>query len=150
MHDPYAGYRNYDDPWWTPDPLRHTQWTEWDYLLLEACETIKMLASPQSGQLRTLAEDPDVFWEIGYRVDYGAQELHRHEEEHGHEHGVTFFLTNPKKRGGGEFWTVSEWLEDIESGDPRIERDAPEGGHAPSPAELAEIMERRRRAASAD
>jgi hypothetical protein len=150
MHDPYAGHRNYESPWWQPDPARHTQWTEWDYVLLEAHETIKMLQSPMSGQMRNISEDPEVSWEIGYRVDYGLQELERFEKENEPEPGVQFFLTNPTKRDGKPFWTVTEWLEDIEKGDPVIDRSAPDGAHAPTPEELAEIRARRLREASAE
>ena len=145
MHDPYAGYRDYDDPFWIADPVRHTQWTEWDYILLEAHETIEMIQSADTQQLRTLSEDPDVQWDIAYRVDYGAQELERHNKDHETEPGVRFYLTNPRKPNGEPFWSVSDWLDDIEKGDPVIERGAPEGGHAPDPADLIALMERRRK-----
>lgn len=150
MHDPYAGHRNYSTPWWQPDPVRDTQWTDWDYTLLEACETIKMLRSPQSGQLRTLAEDPDVDWEIDYRVDYAAQDLARFEKEHEPEPGVDFFVTNPVKRNDEPFWTVSEWLDDIENGGGKIDRQAPEGARPPTPEEMQAIRERRAQAMNAD
>jgi hypothetical protein len=130
--------------------VRHTQWTEWDYVLLEAAETIEMLESPATGQLRTLSEDPDVYWEIDYRVDYAAQELERFHKEHDTEPGVNLFLTNPQKREGKPFWTVSDWLDNIEEGNPRIEREAPDGSHAPNPEDLIALMERRRKAASAE
>lgn len=150
MHDPYAGHRDQDDLWWQPDPVRDTQWTEWDYVLLETCETIKMLRSPQSGQLRTLAEDPDVFWEVDYRVDYASQELDHHEKDHEPEPGVSLFVTNPHKRNGEPFWTVSEWLEDIEKGSPQIDRAAPEGARPPNADEMAALLERRRKAMNPD
>lgn len=144
MRDPYAGHRS-DHVWWVPDAVRDTQWTEWDYVLLEACETIKILQSPQSGQLRNLSEDPDVYWEVDFRVDYGAQELHEATKDKEPDPGVTLFLTNPKKRDDAPFWSVSEWLEDIEKGSPKIERDAPDGARMPTPDDLAELQARRRR-----
>jgi hypothetical protein len=150
MHDPYAGHRNYEDPWWQPDPLRDTQWIEWDYALLEACETIKMLESPSSGQMRNLSEDPDVYWEIDYRVDYGAQELDRFHKDNEPEPGVNVYLTNPQKRNGEPFWTLTDWLDNIEKGSPQIDRNAPEGAQGPSPEDLLALQERRRKAASAE
>ncbi len=107
-----------------------------------------MLENSMSGQLRNLSEDPDVYWDVGYRVDYGAQELHHFREEHDDEPGVSFFLTNPQKKNGEPFWTLLKWLESMETDQP-IERGAPEGSRAPSPEEL-EAMRARRAAALHD
>ncbi len=148
MRDPYAGHRNHDDPWWQPDPLTDTAWTDWDYALLEAKCAIEMLNDPQTGQLRNLTEDPEVDWDIGYRVNYGAQTMERFQKEHekDDEPGVSFYLTNPRKSGDEPFWGLSDWLKDLES-EQQVDRNAPEGARPPTPEELAEMRRRRTEAA---
>lgn len=143
MHDPYAGNRDYDDVWWQPDPVRDTQWTEWDYALLDACMAIEMMRSGQSGQLRNLTEDPEVDWEIEWVVDFAAKTMEEFNKEHKSEPGVQFFPSNPTK-STGEFWTFEQWLKYQESENRAMERDAPEGARPPTPEELREMQERRR------
>lgn len=142
LHDPYAGYRDYDDPWWTPDPLLHTQWTDWDYALAEAIVALDMLTS-QTGQPRWLTEDPDVYWEVGTQVDYGVKTLVEEADKYkdGMPRELTNYLKNPTKNG--DFWTLEEWLdwrERTEDSAPLIDRGAPEGAHPPTAEEMAEMQ----------
>lgn len=142
LRDPYAGHRPESDIWWVPDPVKDTQWTDWDYTLLEANRVIDMLENSSSGQLRNLAEDPDVYWEVGYRVDYGDQELQRFRKDNEAEPGVTFYLMNPQKRNDEPFWGVTDWLKSLEV-EQAVDRSAPEGARPPTPEELTAIRERR-------
>ena len=142
LHDPYAGHRDYDDPFWTPDPILHTQWTSWDFALAEAMAAIDMLTS-ETGQPRWLTEDPDVYWEIGTSVDYSMVELHDRVDKYkdGVPAGVNHFVKNPHKNG--EFWTMEQWLEwreNQEDAEPRIDRAAPEGARPPTAEELVEMQ----------
>jgi hypothetical protein len=125
-----------------PDPLLHTQWTDWDYALAEAIAAIDMLTS-QSGQPRWLTEDPDVYWEVGVAVDYGVRTLS--EEIQSYKDGVPpeliHYLKNPTKTTG-EFWTLEQWLawrEEHEDSEPILERGAPEGARPPTSEELDQL-----------
>lgn len=145
LRDPYAGHRLYEYGW-TPDPATDTLWTEDDYLLVEAVTVMESLMS-KTGYPRWLTEDPDVFWDTGEAVDYGIQELVRASE--GYKDGVpeelTIYLKNPTKRGDEPFWTIEQWLEKTESDDaPRLDRDAPEGGHFPDPEDMILMVEQRK------
>lgn len=121
--------------------MRDTQWTEWDYALLDAHSAVEMMRSSQSGQLRNLTEDPDVWWETDAVVDFAAKTVAEDRKDKPDEPGVMFFPTNPHKNG--PFWTFEEWLEHQESEHRPMERGQPEGGHAPTPEELEEIRKRR-------
>lgn len=113
---------------------------------MEAVEAMRLLTSPDSGQLRMLAEDPDVTWEIDYRVDHAAADYEKFVKDKEAEPGVTFFLTNPTKPQDEPFWTIEDWMKNTEGGTQRMDRDAPEGARPPTPEELAEMQERRRKA----
>jgi hypothetical protein len=144
LHDPYAGHRDYDDPFWVGDPVRDTLWTDWDYALAEAISAIDQLTSP-TGQPRWLTEDPEVYWDIGSSVDYSVKTLSDEAAKYkdGVPPEVNHFVKNPHK--AGEFWTMEEWLEwreSLEDGPP-IDRDAPEGARPPLPEELAEMQRAR-------
>lgn len=128
--------------------MRDTQWTEWDYALLDAHSAITMMRSPLSNQLRNLTEDPDVYWEIEASVDFAAKTLVEDRKDKPDEPGVVFYPTSPTKNG--PFWTFEEWLEYQERDDRALERGAPEGGHAPGVTDLQAIQERRRRMAGDD
>jgi hypothetical protein len=101
---------------------------------------------PSTGQPRWLAEDPDVYWEIGETVSHAAADLHKAQEEVADKPGWSVHLKNPKKTTG-EFWTIEEWLDNLESESRIMERGAPEGGGGPSPEDLIALAERRRKAA---
>lgn len=133
MRDPYAGHRDYDDPYWTPNE-RSTQWTDWDYALAEAGAMLETFTDPETGQPRWLVEDPDVAWNFGVRANYGYADLEREQESVKDEKGVTVYLKNPEKIG--DFWTVQEWLEHADDDDKPIERGAPTGAAPPSPADM--------------
>lgn len=141
MHDPYAGHRDYADPFWVPDPDRHTQWTDWDYALMEAITVLDNLTDPATGQFAWLAEDPEVAWELGHRVNYALKDLHEASAEVQDEPWVTPYLKNPTKKG--KFWTIEEYLQNLENDAKPLERGAPDGGHAPT---AEENIERKRRA----
>jgi hypothetical protein len=141
MHDPYAGHRNYADPFWVPDPQRHTQWTDWDYALMEAVTVLDGLTDPISGQPSWLAEDPGVMWELGHRVNYAAKDLADAAKETESEPWVSAYLKNPSK--AGDFWTIDEYLQNLENDSKPMERGAPGGGHVPEPEDN---IERKRRA----
>lgn len=136
MRDPYAGHRDYDDFWWQPDPVRDTAWTDVDYALVEAAQLIESFTSRESGQLRWLAEDPDVYWDTAEVVDYAMVEVANHAENYkeGVPHGVTIYPRNPTK--DGDFWTIDEWLDYLDNHQPHVERNAPDGGHAPTIDEM--------------
>jgi hypothetical protein len=144
MRDPYAAHRDYDDIYWLPDVNKHTQWTEWDYALAEAYTTRENFTDPHTGQPRWLAEDPDVYWDIGETVSHAAADLQRAQEEVHDRPGWDVFLKNPHKTTG-EFWTIDDWLEQLESDSRVMERGAPEGATGPSAEDLAALMERRRK-----
>lgn len=146
LRDPYAGHWS-EDPWWVPDPVRDTQWTDWDYALLEASATISMLTSKESGQLRMLTEDPDVYWEVEAVVDFAAKTVAEDRKDKDPEPGVTFYPVNPTKRNGEPFWTVEKWVEYQESENRIMERGAVEGARPPTAEEMAAIRERRTKAA---
>lgn len=141
LRDPYGGHRNYDDPFWLPDPVMDTQWTDWDYALAEAIAAIDMMTSP-TGQPRWITEDPDVYWEVGASVDFAIKTLH--DETSKHKDGVppelNYFVKNPSKTTG-EFWTLEEWLDwrEEHENEPRLDRDAPEGARPPTPEELDQM-----------
>lgn len=144
LRDPYAGHRLYEHGW-VPNPATDTLWTEDDYLLVEAVTAMDSLMAP-TGYPRWITEDPDVFWDISESVDYSVQQRNHHAE--GYKDGVpdelTISVKNPTKRGDKPFWTLEEWLENVEKDEaPRIDRDAPEGGHFPEPEELALMMAER-------
>ncbi len=143
LHDPYAGHRDYDDWLWVPDPARDTQWTSWDYALSEAVAALDSLTGT-SGQPRWLAEDPGVYWEVGESVDYATQTLHDATKEYkdGVPAELNLYVKKPSKPSG-EFWTLEEWLnwkEEHEYDTVRLERNAPEGAHAPTPEEFLEMQ----------
>lgn len=140
LRDPYAGHRP-DDLWWRPDPVLHTQWTEWDFALLDAYSAIEMMRSSQSGQLRNLTEDPDVWWETDAVVDFAAKTVHEDRKDKPDEPGVLFYPTNPQKNGA--FWTFEEWLEYQERENRALERGQPDGARPPTPEELDEMRRRR-------
>jgi len=140
MHDPYAGHRDYDDIFWVPDPFKHTQWTDWDYALAEAVTVLDNLTDPATQQFAPLVEDPDVVWEVGHRVNYGYKDLHDASKEVEDEPWVTPYLKNPTKVG--EFWSIEEYLQNLENDSKPLERGAPEGAHAPTEADN---LERKRR-----
>ena len=140
-------HRDYDDIWWQADPAKHTQWTDWDYALAEAYRTKENFTDPATGQPLWLAEDPEVYWELGHRKSHAAADLHKAQQEVGDEPGHTVFLKNPTK--DGEFWTIEDWLDYSDESDGQIlERGAPEGARPPTPEELTEMREKRRRAAA--
>jgi hypothetical protein len=143
MRDPYAGHRNYEDPWWVPDPVRDTAWTEVDYALVEAAQTIESFTSSTSGQLRWLAEDPDVYWDTGETVDYATQQVARDSEKYkdGVPHEVTIFAKNPTKNG--EFWTLEEWFDFLDRDEARVDRGAPAGARPPTSADRAAMRKAR-------
>ena len=94
-----------------------------------------------------VAEDPEVYWELGHRKSHAAADLHKAQREVGDEPGHTVFLKNPTK--DGEFWTIEDWLDYSDESDAQIlERGAPEGARPPTPEELTEMREKRRRAAA--
>lgn len=136
MRDPYAGHRPFDAAWWVPDPIRDTQWTEVDYALVEAAELVETFTSKSSGQLRWLAEDPDVYWDTGEIVDYAAQAVSEHASNYkdGVPHEITIYPKDPVKNG--EFWTIDEWLDHLDKDQARADRNAPVGGHAPTADEM--------------
>jgi hypothetical protein len=140
MHDPYAGYRDYDDIWWVPDPVLHTQWLDWDFALTEAITILDSLMDGQTQQPAWLVEDPDVMWEIGHRVNYALKDLHEAGKEVQDEPWVTPYLKNPSKLG--EFWSIEEYLQNVENDAKPLERGAPEGGHVPT---ADDNIERKRR-----
>lgn len=146
LHDPYAGHRDWDDPFWIPDPVLHTQWTDWDFALAEAVTALDSLSS-QSGQPRWLAEDPDVYWDVITTVDYSIQQLA--EEQRQYKEGVppeiSHYLHNPHKTTG-EFWTMEEWLdwrEENRDRAPILDRNAPDGARPPTADELVAMQKAR-------
>lgn len=132
------------DPLWRPDPIKDTQWVAWDYALADAVNAVDMLTNSQTGQYRWLSEDPDVYWEVHESVDYGVQTLSEEAQKYkdGMPPELTLTLKNPVKTTG-EFWTIDEWLAHAESSEARLDRDAPEGAHPPTPEE-ADAMHRAR------
>jgi hypothetical protein len=128
---------------WVPDPHRDTQWTAWDYALAEAVTALDMLTS-ETGYPRWMTEDPDVYWDIGESVDYSVQTLHGESEKYaeGVPPELRLYIKNPTKTTG-EFWTLTEWLDWREDNEPRLERGAPEGAHAPTPEEFIEMQRAR-------
>lgn len=149
LRDPYAGHRS-DDPWWVPDPVRDTQWTEWDYALLEASSVISTLTSKASGQLRMLTEDPDVYWEVEAVVDFAAKTVAEDRKDKDDEPGVIFYPANPTKRGGEPFWTVEQWVAYQEKENRVLERGAVEGARPPTAEEMAAIRAKRAEIAAED
>lgn len=133
LHDPYALHRNATDPWWEPDPVRDTQWTHWDYALMEAVSVLDSLIDGNTGQPRWLVEDPEVDWKLGSTVNFGEQILAKANEKLKPDDGIRHYLHSPYKKG--EFWTIEEWLQNIEDEEKVMERGAPHGGHAPTAAE---------------
>jgi hypothetical protein len=123
-----------------PDPHRDTQWTSWDYALAEAVTAVDQLTSP-SGHPRWLTEDPNVYWDIGESVDYSMQTLAKESEKYkdGVPPELQLFVKNPHK-SSGEFWTLSEWMKWREENEPKLDRDVPEGSHAPTPDEYLEMQ----------
>lgn len=109
--------------------------------MLDACSAIEMMRSPQSGQLRNLTEDPNVYWEVDAVVDFATKTVAEDRKDKPDEPGIMFYPTNPTK--AGEFWTFEEWLEYQETENRTLERGQPEGARPPTPEEL-EAMRRRR------
>ena len=141
MKDPYAGHRDYDDSLWMPDVVRDTQWTDWDYALVEAATVIENMTSSQSGQLRWLAEDPDVFWEVDDYTDFAARELDKVQSQKKEpEPGLSYYVKNPTKRDGKPFWSISEWLENADNPERRRDPDQPEGARPPTPEEYLKMQ----------
>lgn len=144
MNDPYAGHRDYEDPWWVPDPITDTAWTDVDYALVQAVQTVEAFTSKSSGQLRWLAEDPDVYWDLGEAVDYATQTVARYAEDHykdGVPNELTIYPKNPQK--AGEFWTLEEWFDFMDKDDIRLDRDAPKGARPPTAEENQQLAEER-------
>lgn len=143
MRDPYAIHRDYENPWWLPDPVRDTMWTDIDYALVEAVQAVEAFTSKESGQLRWLSEDPNVHWGIGRSVDYGVQELEQESAKYkdGVPREVTLYLKDPYK--DGDFWTLEEWFEYLDSNESRVDREAPEGSHAPTPEDRIAVQRAR-------
>ncbi len=141
LRDPYGGHRH-DDVWWQPDPVRDTQWTEWDYAILDAYTAIEMMRSGQSGQLRNLTEDPDVYWEVEALVDFAAKTVVEDRKDKEDEPGVQFYPAKPSKNG--PFWTFEQWLEYQASESRSMDRGMPDGARPPTPEELMAMQARRR------
>ena len=141
MHDAYAGYRDYSDPFWAPsvDPL----WIDWDYALAEAWKVRESFTDDATGQPRWLTDDPDVFWTVDEVVSHAAADLYKAQREIDDEPWRKVYLKDPKKRNDEPFWCIDEWLENLESDNRVIERGAPIGGHAPSAEDMAEMRKRR-------
>lgn len=110
---------------------------------MEAVTALDSLTS-ESGYPRWIAEDPDVYWDIGESIDYSIQTLH--EETEKYKEGVPpelrIFTKNPHKTTG-EFWTLSEWLDWREKNEPKLDRSIPEGAHAPTAEEFQEMQRAR-------
>lgn len=142
LRDPYALHRCDWDEYWVPDPVRDTVWTEWDFVLVEAANALDVYTN-EFGQPRWLAEDPDVYWETGIRVDF-AEADYRKAAEGTLPDGGSVYLKNPNKITG-EFWGIEEWLKFIEQDDDTrpLERGMPEGSHAPTPEDFQAMLDAR-------
>lgn len=138
-------HRDYEDPWWIPEPVRDTAWTDWDYILVEVYQAIESYTSPSSGQPRWISEDPEVYWETEVRVDFADASVRKATEAMKEvPAGGSVYPVNPKKKDDKPFWTIQEWLQSLsEKGE--TEQGAPkEKGRPPTPLELKAIRERRR------
>lgn len=140
MHDPYAGHRDYDNWMWVPDPVRDTQWTDWDYALAEAVSVIDSLTDKTTGQLSLYVEDPDVMWTVGHRVNYAQKDLQEAGKELEKEPWVTPYLKEPTK--AGDFWTLEEYFQNVENDQKPLERGAPGGADTPSAEDNVERKKR--------
>lgn len=107
------------------------------------------MRSGQSGQLRNLTEDPDVYWETEAVVDFAAKTVLEDRKDKDEEPGVIFYPTNPTKTTG-PFWTFEQWIEYQEREDRAMDRGQPEGARPPTLEELQAMQERRRKAAAND
>lgn len=110
---------------------------------MDAHAAIEMMRGP-SGQLRNLTEDPDVYWEVEAVVDFATRTVIEDRKDKEDEPGVTFYPANPTKTTGA-FWTFEQWIEYQQREDRVLDRGQPEGARPPTPEELREMQERRRR-----
>lgn len=116
---------------------------------MDAHTAIEMMRSSQSGQLRNLTEDPDVYWEVEAVVDFAARTVLEDRKDKEDDPGIIFFPTNPTKTNGS-FWTFEQWIEYQQSEDRVMDRGQPDGARPPTPEELHAMQERRRMAIEDD
>lgn len=135
LRDYYAGYRDYSDPFWKFNG--EPSWTDWDYALAEAWQARQNFYDESTGQPRWMTDDPDIDWKIGVSVNFAEQQLQEAYEKLGDDKkGYHLYLTDPYKKSG-EFWTIDEWIDNLEREEKQLERSAPVGGHKPTAHENA-------------
>lgn len=135
-------HRRWWDILWEPDLARDTQWTDWDYALLEAYSTIEDMTD-RNGQLLWLAESPNVYWDNDTRINHAEAELQKIGEESKMSPGETPFLYNPHTEDGSPLPTMVDWLKSLDEGTNKHEKNTPQGARPPTSAERAERRKRR-------
>lgn len=146
LQDPYALHRHWWDRYWEPDPVRDTQWTNWDYVLVKAYQVIQDMTDASSGQLLWLSQSGRVFWDTESRIDGAEAAVQKATEERKKlEPGERIFAVNPHVAPGEELPTMIEWLEEIESGQLGRERGAESAGIAPDLDAIEALREARKK-----
>jgi len=146
LQDTYAIHRHWWNPFWEPDSVRDTEWTDWDYALIKAYQVIEDMTSGSSGQLMWLAQSARVHWDVEARTDFADAAVQREREKRGTpKPGEELFATNPHVAPGEEMPTMLEWLEDLQTGNLGRESNAPEGARPPTPAEVEEMRAARKK-----
>ena len=146
LQDPYALHRHWWDHYWTPDPVRDTQWTTWDYALAKAYQVIQDMTSDSSGQPLWLAQSGRVFWDTESRIDGAAAAVQVAAEARDKlKPGEIIYATNPHVAPGEELPTMLDWLKDIEAGQLGRERGSEGAGVAPDLDAIEALREARKK-----
>lgn len=122
--------------------MRDTQWTDWDWALAEAYSVIENMTD-RNGQLLWLAESPNVYWETDTRINHVEAELSRLAEERKLDPGEMPFVHSPHTQDGSPLPTMLDWLQSLEDGTNKHERNTPQGSRPPTAAERAERRKKR-------
>lgn len=139
LHDPYALHRNWWEPWlsegiaWVPD---HTSrdWTDWDYTLADAFQTIEDFTDSESGQFIPYDASGDVDWDAQVSTSGYLEAVRKYEDAHELKPGERVYAV-PSFRYPDNKPTLESWAKDQEDGVERIPSEQ-KGARPPTPEEL--------------
>lgn len=116
LHDKYAGYRDWDNPYWDVEKAPYVnpqEWTDWDFTLASVSQLIEDYTNKANGQLFWIDESPDVDWEVrsafsGYDAAIDREKKERDSLDDGESiYAVPIFK-------GDERPTIHQWLKMLE------------------------------------
>lgn len=107
-HDPYFGHRD----WFTGEVVSEPTWTEWDYALASACQTIEDFTDNETGHLVWVEQSDRVAFDATrfIKKSEAAKERKTSGKNYKAQPGERW-RTKPIVMDGGPMPTLREWLE---------------------------------------